>query len=112
MMRLSLDTLSSDLKTDYIRWPLPQLPSYPIRHCPKLRFFAQESMVVEARTRITSGPVLMISRFSEQPESMAITRCFISDGGGNSQFYFRARSRFAPKIQSRADLFRAFTDSW
>jgi hypothetical protein len=42
---------------------------------------------------------------------MAVARCFVSDGGGNSQFNFRTRSGFAPEFQSRADLFCTFTDS-
>ena len=42
---------------------------------------------------------------------MAVARCFVSDGGGNSQFNFRTRSGFAPEFQLRADVFRTFTDS-
>ena len=35
----------------------------------------------------------------EQPQSLAAMRCSISNSGRNSQFRFRARTRFAPQFQ-------------
>ena len=48
---------------------------------------------------------------AEKPESAAINGFRVSNGSGNGELNFRARSGLAPEIQLRLYSFRAFTDA-
>src|SRR5713226_10121743 len=64
------------------------------------------------RIRIGPESARMGSRpLAEKPESAGIRGFRVSNGGGNGQLNFRARSGLAPEIQLRPYSFRAFTDA-
>jgi hypothetical protein len=53
----------------------------------------------------------MNPRLSEQPESSAVMRFFVGNGGWNRQLNFRACSGFTPKIQLCSYSLSTFTDA-